>query len=142
VIYFPDTNAFSFHLRGRDPTLSARMARAVEDGELRLSLVVLFELRYGAEKALLKREKRPADRVAKLQRIVPVELLPEAAALHYGRLRSHLEKSGCLIGAMDMLLAAHALAMNAVVVTGNTREFKRVPNLKVENWHGDAPRAA
>lgn len=142
MIYFPDTNAFSFHLRGRDATLSARMVRAVEDGELRLSLVVLFELRYGAEKALLQREKRPADRVAKLQRIVPVELLPEEAALHYGRLRSHLEKRGCLIGAMDMLLAAHALAMKAVVVTGNIREFKRVPNLEVQNWHGDAPRAA
>lgn len=140
MIYFPDTNAFSFHLRGRDPALSARMARAVEDGELRLSLIVLFELRYGAEKALLSRERRPADRVAKLQRIVPVDLLPEDAALHYGRLRSHLEQSGRSIGAMDMLLAAHALARNAVVVTGNTREFKRVSGLMVENWqeHGRA----
>lgn len=137
MIYFPDTNAFSRHLRGCDPTLSARMTRAVEEGELRLSLVVLFELRYGAEKALLRHEKRPADRVAKLQRSVPVEVLPEQAALHYGRLRSRLEKSGFVIGAMDMLLAAHALAMDAVVVTGNTREFKRVPGLKVENWEAN-----
>ena len=136
MIYFPDTNAFSFHLRGRDPALSARLARAVEDGELRLSLVVLFELRYGAEKALLSRERRPADRVAKLQRIIPLDLPTEDVALHYGRLRSHLEASGRLIGAMDMLLAAHALATNAVVVTGNTREFERVPGLAVENWHG------
>jgi tRNA(fMet)-specific endonuclease VapC len=116
------------------------MARALEDGELRLSLVVLFELKYGVEKALLKGEKRPADRIAKLQRAIAVEPLPEEAALHYGRLRSHLERSGRVIGAMDMLLAAHALAINAVVVSGNTSEFKRVPNLKVENWHGDALR--
>ena len=88
------------------------------------------------DRALLNREKRPADRVAKLQQIVPLDLLPEEAALHFGRLRAHLEKSGRLIGAMDMLLAAHALVMNAVVVTGNTREFKRVPGLLVENWHG------
>lgn len=114
------------------------MARAIEEGELRLSLVVLLELRYGAEKALSRREKRPADRVAKLQRIVPLELLPGEAALHYGRLRTHLERSGQAIGAMDMLLAAHALATDAVVVTGNTREFKRVPGLAVENWHGQS----
>lgn len=136
MIYFPDTNVLSFHLRGRDPVLSARLTRAVEAGELRLSLIVLCELRYGAEKALLKREKRPADRVAKLQRTLPVELVPEDAALHYGWLRAHLEANGCLIGAMDMLLAAHALAVDAVVVTGNVGEFKRVPGLNVENWHG------
>lgn len=134
MIYFPDTNAFSHHLRGTDPALSARLTQAVDDGALRLSLVVLLELRYGAEKALLKREKRPAARVAQLERVVPVEVLPEEAAIHYGRLRSQLEKRGMLIGAMDMLLAAHALAVDAVVVTNNTREFKRVAGLRVEDW--------
>ena len=93
------------------------MTRAVEAGELRLSLVVLLELKYGAEKALLKREKRPADRVTKLQRAVPVEVLPVEAALHYGKLRSHLEKRGCVIGAMDMLLAAHALGYGTLWFT-------------------------
>jgi predicted nucleic acid-binding protein len=73
TVVLPDTNAFSSHLRGRDATLSARMTKAVEDGNLRLSLVVVFELRYGAEKALLGSEKRPAERVAKLERAVPVE---------------------------------------------------------------------
>jgi tRNA(fMet)-specific endonuclease VapC len=118
------------------------MTEAVEEGNLRLSLVVLFELKYGAEKALLGGEKRPAERVARLQKTVPLELLPEEAAAHYGRLRSRLEKDGRLIGAMDMMLAAQALALNAVVVTGNTREFERVPNLRIENWRADAPSGA
>jgi len=136
VIYYPDTNAFSLHLRGRDPALSARMVHALEEGELRLSLVVLFELRYGAEKALSNGAKRPAERIAKLQRAVPVEVIPEEAVAHYARLRSRLEAKGCVIGATDMLLAAHALSTGGVVVTGNTGEFERVPGLRVENWQG------
>lgn len=112
------------------------MTRALEEGQLRLSLVVLCELRFGAENALLARERRPADRVAQPQQAVPLEIPSEEVALRYGRLRANLEASGRLIGAMDMLLAAHAPALETVVVTGNVREFARVPGLGVEDWRG------
>jgi tRNA(fMet)-specific endonuclease VapC len=58
------------------------------------------------------------------------------AADEYSRLRTFLERQGTPIGAMDLMIAAHALAENAVLVTNNLREFRRVPNLRLENWMG------
>lgn len=68
--------------------------------------------------------------------LAPLEVLPfdEAATRQYGKLRSHLEAKGTPIGALDLLIAAHALALGAVVVTDSEREFRRVPALVVENW--------
>ncbi len=58
----------------------------------------------------------------------------EGAAEHYAEIRSHLRKKGTMIGANDLLIAAHAKCLNAVLVTNNERDFRRVPALKVENW--------
>ena len=55
----------------------------------------------------------------------------------YAGLRVELETKGEVIGGMDMLLAAHALALRATLITRNVREFSRVPNLRVEDWQGD-----
>ncbi|MBU0990827.1 MAG: VapC toxin family PIN domain ribonuclease, partial [Proteobacteria bacterium] len=52
----------------------------------------------------------------------------------YGKIREGLQKQGTPIGAMDLLIAAHAIFLDAVLVTNNTREFERVPGLKIENW--------
>lgn len=134
MICLPDTNAFSRHLRGKSERLSARMEMALAEGQMRLSTVVLSELEYGAAKALLSGEKRPERRVMQLREIVPVEEFSAAASRRYGRVRSMLEASGQIIGGMDMLLAAHALALDALIVTGNIGEFSRVPGLRVENW--------
>lgn len=134
MIWLPDTNAFSAHLRGRDAGLSARLTAALLDGRLLLSLFVLCELRYGADKALRTGEKRPADRVAKLSQALPVALPGETVPDHYGRIRADLEAAGTPIGGMDLLLAAHALALGACVVTANTREFARIKGLAVEDW--------
>lgn len=134
MIWLPDTNVFSAHLRGRDSDLSARLTAALIDGNLRLSLFVLCELRFGAEKALRLGEKRPAERVAKLSLALPTELPGENVAGHYGRIRAELEAAGTPIGGMDLLLAAHARAIGAGIVTANTREFTRVSGLPVEDW--------
>jgi tRNA(fMet)-specific endonuclease VapC len=139
VIYLPDTNAFSTHLRGRCPELSARLVDALEAGELRFSIVVCLELAYGARKAEIAGEKRPAQRVAKLRSILPVELLTDAVVAHYARIRVELEQKGRLIGGMDLLIAAHALALDAVIVTANVGEFSRVTGLKVEKWQDGQP---
>jgi tRNA(fMet)-specific endonuclease VapC len=65
-----------------------------------------------------------------------LEILPydDDAALHYGRLRAYLEKKGIPIGSLDMLIAAHALSVNCTLVTNNEKEFKRIKNLKINNW--------
>ena len=60
--------------------------------------------------------------------------LPEDIGVHYGRIRVHLESAGEVIGPNDLLIAVHACAADLTVVTGNEREFRRVPGLRVENW--------
>jgi len=56
------------------------------------------------------------------------------AAQEYGKTPAYLEKQGTPIGSMDMLIAAHALSLNCILVTNNEREFRRIPTLKIENW--------
>ena len=135
MIYLPDTNAFSVYLSGRSPALVRRMTEAVAAGEVRLSFMVLAELQFGAEKA--RRElghTRFVKKVESLRDLLDVESLGEAASPVYARVRCQLEGVGIKIGDRDTLIAAHALALGAVLVTRNVREFSRVEGLVVENW--------
>jgi tRNA(fMet)-specific endonuclease VapC len=68
--------------------------------------------------------------------LAPLEVVPydEMAAYHYGQIRAFLEQSGAIIGAMDLLIAAHALSLSVTLATNNIREFRRVPALSTENW--------
>ena len=95
------------------------------------SVVVACELRYGAAKRGSRRLTRQVDAVLGALTIRPLESAVERI---YAGIRVALEKKGTLIGAHDMLIAAHARALNAVCVTDNVAEFKRVPALRVENW--------
>lgn len=133
-LYLPDTNALSRYGAGRSSALSRRVeAHATE---LRLSSVVWFELRYGAE----KRPDIPAleIRLERLREIMPdVEPFDEEAAWHAARVRvalATLRPNAQPIGHYDTLLAGHALALGAVLVTNNVDEFARVPGLAVEDW--------
>jgi tRNA(fMet)-specific endonuclease VapC len=137
VIYLPDTNAFSIHLRGRCPELSRKLTEHLRADEIRLSMIVLCELEYGARKARKLGESRPASRVAILRKAVPVEPLAETVSDCYGKLRADLESKGRLIGGMDMLLAAHALSLDATVITRKVGEFSRIAGLRVEDWQGN-----
>ena len=138
MIYLPDANAFSVYLAGRSPALVKRMTEAVAAGEVRLSFMVLAELQFGAEKA--RRElghTRFVKKVESLRGLLDVESLGEAVAPFYARVRCQLEGAGIKIGDRDTLIAAHALALGAVLVTRNVREFSRVEGLVVENWQAD-----
>ena len=113
-----------------------RLEAALAD--CRLSAIVLMELEYGAA-------KRPEvaafrNRIARLKAVFPrVEVFDERAAHHTGMVRAflaNLKPNAQPIGAYDALLAGHALALGAVFVTQNTKEFSRVPGLTVENWRG------
>jgi tRNA(fMet)-specific endonuclease VapC len=111
-----------------------KVAAAIADrGEASVctSLVVAAELRYGAVKRGSARLTRQVEAILSAVRILPFE---EPADRRYAELRAHLERSGTPIGPNDMLIAAHALALGLVVVSGNEREFARVPGLAVENW--------
>jgi tRNA(fMet)-specific endonuclease VapC len=68
--------------------------------------------------------------------LAPLEILPfdDAAVWRYGQLRADLERQGTSIGSLDTMIAAHALSLNAVLVTNNLREFSRVPELHLDNW--------
>ena len=136
MIYLPDTNAFSRYLRGRpeDRPLRDRLLAALPG--CRLSAIALHELEYGAA----KRPDVPAfrARLASLHAVFPdVQPFDAAAAYHAGAVRAFLaglKPNALPIGPYDLLLAGHALAMGAVMVTHNTGEFARVPGLAVEDW--------
>jgi tRNA(fMet)-specific endonuclease VapC len=98
---------------------------------LGISSISVGELFFGAEKSGSAR-----NRVALQHFLEPLEIAdfdPVAAAV-YGRLRNVLERAGTPIGPLDTQIAAHALALGVTLVTNNTREFSRVPGLRLENW--------
>lgn len=101
-------------------------------GDICISSVTLAELRYGVAKSLFQ-EKNQA---ALDEFIVSLEVVSfdENAALVYGNLRAMLEKQGTPIGSLDTMIGAHALSLNLTIVTNNTKEFNRIPDLKVVDW--------
>lgn len=125
-----DTNILSDLVRNPQGVIAKRIA---EVGEINVStsVVVAAELRYGAEK---KGSKRLSEQVEAILASLPALALEPPADLHYGKLRTHLERNGTPIGGNDMLIAAQTLSLNATLVTDNGREFERVPGLRVENW--------
>ncbi len=97
-----------------------------------ISAITLLELEYGVSKSSRKEKNRDALN----QFLVPLEIVPydDKAAVHYGEIRTYLEKKGRVMGAMDMLIGAQARSIPVTLVTNNFREFKRIPGLRVENW--------
>ena len=101
-------------------------------GEIGVSTITVSELQYGVAKS--KNYRLNEQRIEEF--LSPLEILPydEIAAGIYGDIRLQLEKSGEPIGPLDLLFAAQALSRDLVLITNNEKEFKRVNNLKVENW--------
>jgi tRNA(fMet)-specific endonuclease VapC len=129
MIFLPDTNVVSAYFQQRDAGLAQKFAAAFP--HLRLSILVLAELEYGAAKSGFARHR---SRIDGLLGNVTVEPFGAEDSLRYGRLRADLERRGEIIGTMDTLIAAQALRLGATIVTHNHREFSRVPGLKVEDW--------
>lgn len=127
--YLLDTNVLSYLLR-RPGDLLPKLAAVGEDA-LCTSIVVAAELRLGA---LKKRSAVLERRVTELLDALEVMPLDGDVDRIYAAVRGRLESSGRTIGGNDYWIAAHALAADCTLVTGNVREFRRVPNLEVENW--------
>ncbi len=129
--YLLDTNICVYIAKRKPPQVFERLRR-LRPGDVGMSAVTYFELCYGAEKSQRREENR--RRIEELRRLIPVLSVEAEASVHYGRLRTELERAGTPIGAYDLIIAAQALSLGLVLVTNNVREFKRVRGLPIENW--------
>lgn len=126
-----DTNICIYIMNNRPAEVIQRF-RSIEVGEVSISSISVSELQYGVSKS--KRQKENQQRLDEF--LIPFEILPydEIASTYYGEVRAQLEKQGIVIGPLDLLIAAHALSRDLVLVTNNEKEFRRIESLKVENW--------
>lgn len=125
-----DTNICSYILRRHPAEMIERFA-SLDKSQLWLSAIVAAELRFGAAKLASPRFQAAIEAWLAGFEVLP---WPVDAAHHYAQIRSKLERAGKPIGGMDLLIAAHAMAEDSVVITNNAREFHRVPSLAVEEW--------
>ena len=125
-----DTNVLSDLVRNPQGSVAKRLAE-VGDVGVCTSIVVAAELRFGAAK---KGSDRLARQLERILSAIEIHAFDAPADAVYAEVRVRLEAAGTPIGANDLLIAAHALAMDCILVTDNEREFARVAGLKVENW--------
>ena len=128
--YLLDTNILSDLVRNRQGLVAQNIA-SVGEKAVCTSIIVASELRYGAKKSGSQRLTTQLNAILSAIEILPLE---EPSDHRYGELHADLEKRGVTIGPNDMLIAAHALMLDCIVVTANQREFSRISSLKVENW--------
>jgi tRNA(fMet)-specific endonuclease VapC len=129
--YLLDTNICIYIAKGRPGAVLSHLAQ-VQQRDVGISVVTYLELVYGACKS--DRYEENLARVEAFERAVPAQPLDNTVARQYAKLRTHLERTGSIIGPYDLLIAAHALSLSAILVTNNVKEFSRVPGLRVENW--------
>jgi tRNA(fMet)-specific endonuclease VapC len=128
--YLLDTNIVSDSIQNPFGKVAKRITA---EGRARVcvSILVAAELRFGAAK---RRSRSLATRIEQMLEFITVVPFAEPADRYYGHLRAALERDGLPIGGNDLLIAAHALALDCTLVTNNEREFARVASLKIENW--------
>lgn len=130
VRFLLDTNTVSYHIRRSSPALQRRIRRTPA-AHVGLSVVTEMEIRYGLA-------RNPGLRIGPLveEFLEGVQILPLGSdvARIYGRVRADLESKGTPIGPLDLMIAAHALALGATAITTNLREFRRVRGLRCQDW--------
>jgi tRNA(fMet)-specific endonuclease VapC len=133
MIWMLDTNILVY-FTNREPGFEkiARRMSGRSPGEVRLSSITLAELRFGIERGEFRTENKAA--LEGLLEFLQVDDFPAGAAQDFGEIKSALLSGGKPIGPYDLLIAAHARHIKAVLVTNNEREFRRVPRLSVQNW--------
>lgn len=128
--YLLDTNVISDLMKNPQGAVAKRISEVGED-TICTSIIVAAELEFGVQK---KGSEKLRERLDIILAAIDVLPLGYPAEEKYGEVRNQLEKQGTPIGGNDLLIAAHALALDLCVVTRNVREFERVAALKVENW--------
>ncbi len=127
--YLLDTDTVSFALRGQGE-VGARL-REHQPSDVSISSITLAELRYGVDR---KGSRKLHALIDTFTGAMEVAAFDEHAAREFGRIGSILADRGTPIGELDVLIAAHAVALRCTLVTNNSRHFSRVPGLAVENW--------
>jgi tRNA(fMet)-specific endonuclease VapC len=126
-----DTNICIYIIREK-PIKVLKKLHTFNLSDIAVSAITQSELEYGVAKS--NRQKENHEALIKF--LSPLEIIPydDKAAADYGQIRNHLEKKSAIVGAMDLLIGAHARSIPMTLVTKNLREFKRIPGLRVENW--------
>ena len=130
MAYLLDTNIVSDLVRHPQGRIATRIAGS-DGAKIATSIIVVAELRFGAEKKKSPSLSEQLETVLGALEVLPLE---SPADRHYAALRARLEAAGKPISANDMLIAAHAMTLDYVLVTDNMREFSRIKELRVENW--------
>jgi tRNA(fMet)-specific endonuclease VapC len=131
VRYLLDTDISSYIMKRSNAAVIERL-QTVPISSVAISIITKSELLYGVELS----PRRQQDSLALKEYLRHIEVLDFAdeAAEHYANIRAFLKKSDEMIGANDLLIAAHARSLQRILVTNNMREFGRVPHLQIENW--------
>jgi tRNA(fMet)-specific endonuclease VapC len=130
-VFLIDSSTCVAILRNRLPGIQQKVRQAGID-EFAISSITAAELFHGVARSV-----EPSREMRKVQELLSALRSIDFgwnASVAYGLVRAHLERSGQLIGPLDLLIAAHALSEGATLVTQNVRVFSRVPGLTVENW--------
>jgi len=130
-MYMLDTDICSYILRTR-PISALEKFSITPISDISVSIITAAELFYGAVRKPSK--KLDLNIVEKFLSKISVLNWDADAAKEYAKIRTELEKKGKPIGNMDMMIAAHALSIKAILVSNNLRHFANVPKLKTENW--------
>lgn len=125
-----DTNICIYLIKGRPSSVRARFEQ-YPLGDIGVSVITACELAYGVAKSGSARNRAALETF-----LLPLEIasFEDALMWRYAELRSHLQRAGTPVGALDTQIAAHALHLGCTLVTNNIREFERVPGLMLENW--------
>ncbi len=129
--YLIDTDTCIAIAREKPAYVLARFQR-LKPGDVGMSVVTYMELYYGARNSRVSDAN--LDKLTQLATLIPPIPLEVNSASHYADIRVDLERAGRRIGAYDLLIAAHALALGLILITNNTDEFSRIQGLRVENW--------
>lgn len=135
AVYMLDTDISSYIMKRSEEVL--KRLQQVPIGDICISVITKCELMFGVEVS----PWRQRDQAAVDAYLRHVEILdyPDEAALHYAQIRAGLKSTGGMIGAQDLLIAAHARCLQLTLVTNNIREFGRVQGLNIENWTEPTP---
>jgi tRNA(fMet)-specific endonuclease VapC len=128
-----DTNTCISLMRRDSPALQARVQAVPLERQV-MSVMTLAELTYGVHASAAAKRKQNQAVLDDLVRHLAVLDWPKEAVSHYAEIRLDLKKRGAQLGAADLMIAAHARATGATVVTNNTKDFGRVKGLQFENW--------
>jgi tRNA(fMet)-specific endonuclease VapC len=129
--YMLDTDTASYVMKQSNQVVLRRLA-SVSVADVCISAISKAEICYGI--AISPNRARDTERLKLFLQYIAVEDFPDIAGEYYGAIRAHLKTRGQMIGSNDLFIAAHAHSLGLTLVTNNTREFARIPSLKLENW--------